>query len=301
VNVSLEPVHEEGAVVAVDVAAAAARCGAEHRRCPGAREREDVSRRRRRRSLVTGSQTRRWIRTTSSSLHQVVSRTTRPWRASIGRHSVTKASATELAPGRAEPGPSIFSRLRIKVAAPRLPLSALTPFPLVLAPRERLTLHRRLLSSFDHRSSSSRAGFDRSAVADRQATVSAASKLPSGQSTSPSHPPRLRTAVGPEASPRSPPELCRRRQPSRESPSLRHLVRRPSPWASDATPAGMGRPGQIRRWAEPVRGGLGPDGGPLLFILFQFLENVFRFKYSRKFVETSKIHIKSLKCHKNSR
>jgi hypothetical protein len=34
--------------VAVDVVAAAARCGAEHRRCPGAREREDVIRRRRR-------------------------------------------------------------------------------------------------------------------------------------------------------------------------------------------------------------------------------------------------------------
>jgi hypothetical protein len=43
-------------------------------------------------------------------------------------------------------------------------------------------------------------------------------------------------------------------------------------WVSDAKPAGMGRPDQIRRWAEPPRGGLGPNGGMLLFIPFQFLE-----------------------------
>jgi hypothetical protein len=127
--------------------------------------------------------------------------------------------------GRTEPGPC-FSQLWIKAAAPRLPLLASTPFPLVLAPHERLTLHRRLLSNFDHQSSSSHAGLDWSVAADRQAMVSAASKLPSSQSTSPSHPPWLCAILEPKAGPRSPPELCHRRQapplsyPPATSPSI---------------------------------------------------------------------------------
>jgi hypothetical protein len=48
--------------------------------------------------------------------------------------------------------------------------------------------------------------------------VSIAPELPSSQSTSPSHPPRLSAVVGAEVGPRSPPKLCRRRQ----APPPRH-------------------------------------------------------------------------------
>jgi hypothetical protein len=83
-------------------------------------------------------------------------------------------------------------------------------------------------------------------------------------------PPHLAQRIGHSTSVLVPPIvhcLDRRCADSERATAPRH-VRVPRGDRARATTTGLGRPGQIQRWTEPARGGLRPNGGPLLFIPF---------------------------------